>query len=227
MQFGGPVGTLDKFGDKGPSVAAALASRLGPRASRPLLAQRARHLAEFAGWLSLVTGILGKIGQDIALLAQNEIADVTRDRRPAKSSAMHHKQNPVLAEILVTLARFNATQVSGMHQALVHEQERSGAAWTLEWMVLPQMAVADRRGAGARTDPAGRLAHQRQTLKPALAELHAHGRSNLDPAAVSESLPFRGSISKIATQSEFWFATSSHRPVESSAKLRGVFPPQG
>ena len=28
VQFGGPVGTLDKFGDKGPSVAAALASRL-------------------------------------------------------------------------------------------------------------------------------------------------------------------------------------------------------
>jgi 3-carboxy-cis,cis-muconate cycloisomerase len=24
----------------------------------------------------------------------------------------------------------------------MHEQERSGAAWTLEWMVLPQMAVA-------------------------------------------------------------------------------------
>jgi 3-carboxy-cis,cis-muconate cycloisomerase len=29
-----------------------------------------------------------------------------------------------------------------MHQALVHEQERSGAAWTLEWMLLPQMVVA-------------------------------------------------------------------------------------
>ena len=31
--------------------------------------------------------------------------------------------------------------------ALVHEQERSGAAWTLEWMILPQMAIA----AGAST----------------------------------------------------------------------------
>jgi 3-carboxy-cis,cis-muconate cycloisomerase len=29
-----------------------------------------------------------------------------------------------------------------MHHALVHEQERSGAAWTLEWLILPQMAVA-------------------------------------------------------------------------------------
>jgi 3-carboxy-cis,cis-muconate cycloisomerase len=26
-----------------------------------------------------------------------------------------------------------------MGQALVHEQERSGAAWMLEWLTLPQM----------------------------------------------------------------------------------------
>jgi 3-carboxy-cis,cis-muconate cycloisomerase len=62
---------------------------------------------------------------------------------------MPHKQNPVAAEILVALARFNATQLSGMHQALVHEQERSGAAWTLEWLLLPQM-VAATAGALAR-----------------------------------------------------------------------------
>jgi 3-carboxy-cis,cis-muconate cycloisomerase len=43
---------------------------------------------------------------------------------------------------LVTLARFNAVQLGGMAQAMVHEQERSGAAWTLEWMILPQMVVA-------------------------------------------------------------------------------------
>jgi 3-carboxy-cis,cis-muconate cycloisomerase len=29
-----------------------------------------------------------------------------------------------------------------MHHALIHEQERSGAAWSLEWMVLPQMLMA-------------------------------------------------------------------------------------
>ncbi len=39
------------------------------------------------------------------------------------------------------LARYNATQISGMHQALIHEQERSGAAWTLEWMILPSMVT--------------------------------------------------------------------------------------
>jgi 3-carboxy-cis,cis-muconate cycloisomerase len=141
VQFGGPVGTLDRFGDKGPSVAAALASRLDLAVPAISWHSARDTLTELAGWLSLLTGSLGKIGQDVALMAQNEIADVTV-AGGGQSSAMHHKQNPVLAEILVALARFNATQVSAMHQALVHEQERSGAAWTLEWMVLPQMTMA-------------------------------------------------------------------------------------
>lgn len=62
---------------------------------------------------------------------------------------MPEKNNPVSAEILITLARFNATLQSGLDQALVHENERSGAAWTLEWMLLPQMVTA--AGAATRT----------------------------------------------------------------------------
>ena len=57
------------------------------------------------------------------------------------SSAMAHKQNPVMAETLVTFAQFNATQISGLHQCLVHEQERSGASWMVEWMIMPQLFV--------------------------------------------------------------------------------------
>ena len=48
-----------------------------------------------------------------------------------------------------SLGRFNATQVSGLHHAMIHEQERSGAAWALEWMILPQMALAAGRATTA------------------------------------------------------------------------------
>lgn len=57
----------------------------------------------------------------------------------------------------MTLARFNAVQVSGVHQALVHEQERSGAAWMLEWMILPQMMVTTGRALSAANDILGKI----------------------------------------------------------------------
>ena len=140
LQFGGAVGNRAELGDKAEAVAERMADNLGLAR-----APRARHVerdgvVEFTDWLSLVSGSLGKIGNDVALMAQNEIAEL-RLATGGKSSAMPDKSNPVPAEILVTLARYNATLVGGMHQALVHENERSGAAWTLEWLILPQMAV--------------------------------------------------------------------------------------
>ena len=139
VQFGGAAGTLDKLGDKGPAVRKQLAAILGLK-DLPQWHNQRDMIVDFADLLSQVSGSLGKIGQDISLLAQE--GDEIALEGGGKSSAMPHKQNPVLAELLVMLARYNATQISGMHQALVHEQERSGAAWTLEWMILPLMVTA-------------------------------------------------------------------------------------
>ncbi|MBN7804223.1 3-carboxy-cis,cis-muconate cycloisomerase [Agrobacterium rosae] len=139
IQFGGAAGTLEKFGDKGAAVRAELAQRLELADARQWHSQR-DGIADFGHVLSLITGSLGKFGQDIALLAQ--VGGEIRLSGGGGSSAMPHKQNPVAAETLVALARFNAVQISGLHQSMVHEQERSGAAWMLEWLVLPQMVAA-------------------------------------------------------------------------------------
>lgn len=147
LQLGGPVGTRAELGPSAGAVADDMAARLGLGVGPAWHAQRDGP-AEFAGWLSLVTGALGKIGQDVALLAQSEVAAVTL-ASAGTSSAMAHKQNPVGAEVLVALARFNAGLLGTLHQSLVHENERSGAAWTLEWLVFPQMVVT--AGASLRT----------------------------------------------------------------------------
>lgn len=141
LSFGGAAGTFEKLGEKGPVVSALLAKHFGLSQAIPPRHSERDGLTVFASWLSLVTGSLGKTGQDIALMAQNEIGEV-KLATGGGSSAMPHKVNPVGAETLVSLARFNATLVAGMHQSLVHENERSGAAWTLEWMLLPQMVIA-------------------------------------------------------------------------------------
>jgi 3-carboxy-cis,cis-muconate cycloisomerase len=145
LQFGGAVGTLDKLGEKGPLVRAALARRLDlGDPGHAWHAERA-PIVDLGHWLAKVSGSLGKIGQDLALMAQNEVGEAVLPGG-GRSSAMAHKRNPVPAELLVTLARFNAGQSGLLQQAMVHEGERSGAAWTLEWLVLPEMFAAAAAG---------------------------------------------------------------------------------
>ncbi|MBB3659006.1 3-carboxy-cis,cis-muconate cycloisomerase [Rhizobium sp. BK650] len=139
VQFGGAAGTLEKLGPEAASVRSSLAQELG-LTDQPQWQSRRNRIADIASLYSLIAGSLGKFGQDIALLA--EAGSEIELAGGGASSAMAHKQNPVAAETLVALARFNATQLSAIHHSLVHEQERSGAAWTLEWLVLPQMVMA-------------------------------------------------------------------------------------
>ncbi|MBD2750145.1 3-carboxy-cis,cis-muconate cycloisomerase [Microvirga sp. BT688] len=144
VQLGGPVGTRAELRGHGDAIADTMAKILELSSAPSWHSQRDR-IGEFAAFLSLLSGTLGKIGQDVALMAQNEVGEVHL-ATGGGSSAMPHKSNPVPAEVLVTLARFNAGLLGTLHQALVHENERSGAAWTLEWMVLPQMVVVSAAG---------------------------------------------------------------------------------
>lgn len=139
VQLGGPVGDRCSFEGKGDAIARGLAGRLDLGIAPSWHATRA-PIVGFGSLLALISGSLGKIGADVALLAQTELASVHIEGGGG-SSAMAHKSNPVAAEVLVSLARFNAGLSGTLAQSMVHENERSGAAWTLEWLVLPQMAI--------------------------------------------------------------------------------------
>ncbi len=141
VQLGGPVGTRSAWGAEADALTLRVADRLGLGVPERVWHTDRSTLADYAACLSLITGTLGKFGQDVALMSQQGIGEI-RLTGGGGSSAMPHKSNPIDAEILVTLARYTAGQLALMHSALVHEQERSGAAWMLEWMVLPAMTVA-------------------------------------------------------------------------------------
>ena len=155
LQLGGAIGTRHAFNGKGDNVARHMAAALDLTESGVWHSDRSQ-IAHYASLLSQITGTLGKMGQDIALMAQQGIDEITLSGGGG-SSAMPHKSNPVLAELLVTLARFNATQISAMHHSLIHEQERSGAAWMLEWMVLPQMATATAKAIAISIELCGKI----------------------------------------------------------------------
>lgn len=147
VQLGGPVGNRHEIGENADGVARSMAQYLELGEAGKAWHSQRDTLVEFANLLSLISGSIGKMAGDITLMAQQGVDEV-KLASGGGSSAMAHKQNPVTAEILTSLARFNAVQMAGMHQTLLHEQERSGAAWSLEWLILPQICLAT--GAGLR-----------------------------------------------------------------------------
>lgn len=151
VQLGGAAGTRSAFGGVGEKVVSELARDLELGSTTvPWHAQR-DALAELASWLSLVTGSVAKLGQDVVLLTQSEVGELHVGG--GGSSTMPQKENPVAAELLVALARHNASLLGEMHHALVHTHERDGAAWSSEWIALPPMVVA----AASALDRAARL----------------------------------------------------------------------
>ena len=146
VSLSGSSGNLATLGPAAEAIEAALAEELGLGVPTGAWHSARDTIADFGHWLAMVTGSLGKIGADILLLAQSEIAEV-RVGDAGGSSTMPHKANPVVADALVALARVNADRVATLHHAILHAHERDGAAWTTEWMIVPDMAVA----AGAST----------------------------------------------------------------------------
>ena len=105
-------------------------------------------VGKFAGWLSLLSGSLVKMGNDISLMAQQGLDEIYLVGG-GTCSAMPHKKT-ILVELLVILVRSNAAQLAYAYQAHVHEQERLGAAWALEWMILPKMIQTTAGGLSVR-----------------------------------------------------------------------------
>jgi 3-carboxy-cis,cis-muconate cycloisomerase len=139
VQLGGPVGDRSSFGGKGDEVAERLAAILG-LGNAPAWHSDRDRIVSLGSRLASLTGVLGKLGLDVALLAQSERGAVVL-RGTGQSSAMPHKSNPVAAEVLVSIARKAAGLAGTLHTSLVHEEERSGSAWTTEWLTLPDLVT--------------------------------------------------------------------------------------
>lgn len=173
LQLGGATGTLSTLGAEGLAVAQALATRLQLRvADIPWHTERSR-LVGVACALGMTCGSLGKIGRDIALLAQTEVGEVSEHSSAGRgvSSSMPHKRNPVASAVAAAAAVQAPGLVATMLSAMPQEHERAMGGWQAEWETLPALAELTVRSAGAM---AGALPH--------LVVDEARMRANLDAA---------------------------------------------
>lgn len=141
VQFGGAVGTLASLNDQGARVHDALAKELNLNILLiPWHTQR-DSIIELANWLTMLTGNLGKIAQDVMLMAQSEIAEIDESDDPSRggSSTMPQKHNPVLSSVILACARTNIGLLSGLYQTIIQEHERGTSGLHIERLHLPQM----------------------------------------------------------------------------------------
>jgi 3-carboxy-cis,cis-muconate cycloisomerase len=145
-QLGGAAGTLASFGDDGLEVAARFAAELG--LEQPLVPWHTNRapLAELAGALGAVAAACGKIGLDVVLLAQSEVAEVA-EGAGGGSSTIPHKRNPARAVLARSCARLAHANVSLLVSG-EYEYERAAGAWQAEWPAL-SAALAFSGGAAA------------------------------------------------------------------------------
>lgn len=156
VSLSGAAGTLSAMGPQGPAVRAELAKALGLTDPGASWHAERDSLAVFGAWMAGVTGSLAKMGEDLILLTQSGIAEVAISGAGG-SSTMPQKQNPVGPSVLVALARQAAALSGVMQGAIVHRQQRDGAAWFAEWLSLPQLCLLTGRSLSLAQDILERL----------------------------------------------------------------------
>lgn len=165
ISLAGAAGTASQL-EHGPAIRREMAKSLGLEHSDTPWHSTRDSIAEFSGWMTLLTGSLGKMGEDLLLLTQSGLNEISLGGGGA-SSTMPQKSNPVLPSLLVALARQTTALNAAIQGAMVHRQQRDGAAWFVEWMNIGQICMAAARALSA----AGTLAST-LTLNPR--EMTAH-----------------------------------------------------
>ena len=140
LQLGGPEGAAREYGANYHDISSTMASILELTPPKHAWHTDRQQLTSICFWFTQVATAMGKISQDLLFMAQSDVAEV-RLEGGGSSSAMKHKKNPVLAEVILAQAQYCHTQMSGLNTASIHENERSGTAWTLEWMLVPSLLI--------------------------------------------------------------------------------------
>jgi 3-carboxy-cis,cis-muconate cycloisomerase len=144
LQFGGASGVLASLGAEGDRIAAALAHELDlPVPATPWHGVRDR-VARLGAELAVCCGVMGKIGGDVALLMQPEVAEAFEPLGVGRggSSALPHKRNPVGS----MLAREAGLRAPGLAATLLAgvggEHERGLGSWQSQWWTLGELFCA-------------------------------------------------------------------------------------
>ncbi|MDF7671466.1 adenylosuccinate lyase [Orbaceae bacterium ESL0721] len=139
----GAIGTYASFGELGNEVEKETLSILG--LDQPNISwQSARdRFSEYASVVALISGTLGKIGNELYNLMRTEIGEIEEPFSNGKigSTTMPHKRNPAAFEGLASLTAPILKSVALIHESMKVEHERDAMSWRAEWVALPEISI--------------------------------------------------------------------------------------
>jgi adenylosuccinate lyase len=180
-QLGGGVGSLSALGPRALLLQARFCERLGLRAPVVSWTSSRDVLAEWGMVLALVAGTADRVGHEVVSLQRGEIGELD-DGAPADaigSVTMPHKRNPERGEHLGTLARIVRHHAACLLEGMVHEHERDGRSWKVEWQVVPELTLLGGRAVELFRELAGGLVVHADRMRQ---NLEATGGSVLSEA---------------------------------------------
>jgi 3-carboxy-cis,cis-muconate cycloisomerase len=151
LQAGGAAGTLDMLADRVEDFLTEFAAALSlPAPLTPWHTSRA-PLSRLAAAIAAAAAVTGKIGTDIALCMQPEIAELAEPAALGRggSSAMAHKRNPTLSIAAIAAAARMPGYVSTLLTAGMHEHERAAGRWQAEAATWPALMLCASFGINA------------------------------------------------------------------------------
>jgi 3-carboxy-cis,cis-muconate cycloisomerase len=141
LQFGGAAGAMDGLQGRALAIASRLATQLGLAAPAIPWHARREAVAGLGSALAVLTGALGKLALDIALMAQGEVAEAFEPRTEGRggSSVMTHKRNPTGCQVARSAALRSPHLAATLLSALPQEHERGLGGWQAEGPVLAEL----------------------------------------------------------------------------------------
>jgi adenylosuccinate lyase len=143
-QLCGGVGSLSAMGSQALAVQKAFVERLGLRVPDMSWTVSRDILAEWANLLVLTASTADRIGHEVYNLQRDEIGELAEASLASGvgSITMPHKRNPETAEHIGTLARVVRANAGLLSESLVHDHERDGRSWKVEWHAAPELTMA-------------------------------------------------------------------------------------
>ncbi|HEX8788877.1 MAG TPA: 3-carboxy-cis,cis-muconate cycloisomerase [Telluria sp.] len=144
LQLGGAVGTLAVMGEAGPAVAERLAHSLGLKAPAVAWHTQRDEWVRLGMEVAILTGSLGKIAADLALMAQGEVGELAEPSGDGRggSSAMPHKRNPVSSMIGLAAATRIPQQAATLLASMGQQHERGLGNWQAELAEWPALFLS-------------------------------------------------------------------------------------